>query len=218
MKKFNTKAILAATMVATMVTIACGTAYADSNVDTSIAISETAELTDIGGYACYERDGNYWTVLDGEEYLVIDTRDVLAKAGEWAGTNSVKASIGEPTGWKNNTHISLANGASYTDDVYITQGDYYSPIFEVTPNMTDFRFRFKTNHFLTYSYEITFWYHFQNPINEWHPETVTIKFNSLGNNKIISPGTMSGVIDGVGIEIDSANSSQKDFEYTFTPM
>lgn len=218
MKKFNTKAILAATMATTMVAIACGTAYADSNVDTSIAISETAELTDIGGYACYERDGNYWTVLDGEEYLVIDTRDVLAKASELVGTNNVQASIGEPTGWKNNTHISLPNGSSYTGNVYITQGDYYSPIFEVTPTMNDFRFKFDTDHILVYSYEMTFWYHFQSPLNQWHPETVKISFSGIPGYKIIMPGTMSGIIDGLGIEINSANSSQKDFKYTLTPM
>lgn len=53
MKKFNTKNIFAAALAVTMMAIPCGTAYADSNVDTPVVISETAELTNIGGYACY---------------------------------------------------------------------------------------------------------------------------------------------------------------------
>lgn len=218
MKKFNAKNIFVATFAASVMALSCTTAYAESSANTSAAISETTELTDIGGYACYQRDGNFWTVIDDEEYLVVDTRPVLDKIKNQYSINSTNASIGAPAGWKNVKYVSLLDGQSYTDNVDIKSGDYYSPIFKVTPKMNDFRFKFDTNHFLSYTYDMTFWYHFQSPLDEWDAECVTITFNGIPGYKIIMPGTMSGIIDGVGVEITSATSSQKNFKYTITPL
>ena len=215
MKKFNTKNIFAAALAVTMMAIPCGTAYADSNVDTFVAISETAELTNIGGYACYERDGNFWTLIDGEEYLVIDTRDWAIGSDTSMTTYSQNASVGAPTNWGNMTYVPLPDGTSYTDSVDLSKGNYYSPIYETTPSRDEFKFKFDTNHVLNHTYNMTFWYHFEST-DEWHPEPVTITFNGIPGFKIIHPGTLVNVIDAMGVEIDADSTGRNDFKYTIT--
>lgn len=204
-----------------MLTLTCSTAYADSNDDTSAPVSDAAYLTDIGGYACYQRDGNYWTVIDGEEYLVIDTRPALKTTN--AQNITVKAqnnSLPFPTGWGNDTYYGLlADGSSYTGDVNLSKGDYYSPIFEVNPEFNDFRFQISSNHFIgNYNYKFYFYYHHKSPINQWDPEYASVSFGWPINTKVLIPGTASGIIDGLGVNILKEGSSSINFKLTITPQ
>lgn len=217
-KNFGKRSLFAATLAAMMLTLTCSTAYADSNADTSVPVSDAAYLTDIGGYACYQRDENYWTVIDGEEYLVVDTRAILAPSSKQAATYALRTSIDAPSGWGNSIHVNLPDGNSYTDSVDLSNGDYYSPIYEVTPKMNDYRFKFDTNHIVSHTYDLIFYYHFQSPVDEWHPEPVTLTFSCIPGYKIIMPGTMSGIIDGVGVKIKSSSPGRRDFKYTITPL
>ncbi len=216
-KKTNSrrKNFFAASLAAMMLTLTCGTAYADSNVDSPVAISETAELTDIGGYACYQKDGNFWTLIDGEECLVIDTRDWAFSSDTSMATYSQNASVGTPTNWGNMTYVPLPDGTSYTDSVDLSKGNYYSPIYETTPSRDEFKFKFDTNHIINHTYTITFWYHFEST-NEWHPETVTLTFNGIPGFKIIYPGSLVKVIDSMCVEIDANSPGRDDFKYTIT--
>jgi len=204
-----------ASVLVACTSIGVTTAYAEDGAINTTSFVDNEELTDICGYMCYQRDGNFFTMLDGEEYLVIDTRETLENSNSPLTTY---ASFSVPSGWGNSSFISLPDGQSYTDSVDISIGDYYSPIYMVTPKMTDFRFEIDTDHVLNHQYYIKFYYHFQSPLNSWHIEDATITFNLIPGYKIIVPGTMSGIIDGVGIRILDTSEGRDDFDYTITPL
>lgn len=225
-KTFSHKrTFIAAALAAMMLTLTCGTAYADSNVDTSVAVSETAELTDIGGYACYERDGNYWTMIDGEEYFVVDTREALEAVSsaetvsnaQTAAVTPLADTVTPPPGWNNSTFMWIYNEQTYTDKVDLSRGDYCSDILNMTPIMKDFKFTIKTNHIRNHNYDFQFYYHHSSPINKWDCESANITFNGIINFKVLIPGTASGIIDYVGIKVLSSSEGRRDFQYWFTP-
>lgn len=69
-------------------------------------------LTDVHGYMCYEREGEYWTMLDGEECMVIDLDQLIAE-GEaeecTAVLSTASGDIGCPNGWMNRSVVEINN-------------------------------------------------------------------------------------------------------------
>ena len=65
------KKILSAVFALATAITATTSAYA-ADVSTMSDLNEVGETINIGGYECYERDGQYWTIDDGDECLVID--------------------------------------------------------------------------------------------------------------------------------------------------
>lgn len=88
------------------------------------AIAEP-ELTDIHGYMCYERDGEYWTVLDGVEYLVLDL-DTFVPVESDVNPLERNFPMGKPSGWGNDETIELTySNPSYEDFCDLSGGKNY---------------------------------------------------------------------------------------------
>lgn len=193
------------------------------------AIEET-QLTNINGYACYERDGQYWTMEDGEEYLVIDVDSLVLASTEanafgngssTYSTQAIDCPIGKPdqygtwiyTGW-----VDLRNTESYEDRCYLTYGDYYSPIyvFNLKPtegHLYESRFSLSTKVLLPNSYDVTFSYHIQN--SGWTvPATVNITFYAFSQLKAITTGSLGPLMDGIAIRFEDSSTGQKELYYT----
>lgn len=214
MKRSITNSIFGA-VLASMMTLTCGTAYADSNVDTTVAISESAELTDIGGFACYQRDGNYWTMLDGEECLVIDFQDMVPTNNSISTTSAQETDSKFLSSWKNKAYIPLSPETSYKTQIDLSYGDYYSPIFELSKFMDNQYMELSTNHIVKNSYDIEIYMKYQN-MSEWLMKPVNITFNIFAKTHVIWVGLGSGYLDCVGMRFLSSSTGRNDFECTFT--
>ena len=192
------------------------------------ATTQEDDYVDINGYACYERDGSYWTEIDGIEYLVIDvssyysdmmsTRSVYSRnyARSTAGNNG----IGTPGLWTNNQVVDLTGaGKSYTVKCNITNGDHCSPVFKVTPVLNDYRFKISTGLWWSNEYIVDIYYHIQDPINTWHSQPrKRLVFNLMVPYHLLITGTPSSITDGLAIRVSGSSSGQKQFDYTVTPM
>lgn len=218
MKRSITNSIFGA-VLASMMTLTCGTAYADSNVDTTVAISESAELTDIGGFACYQRDGNYWTMLDGEECLVIDFQDMVPTNNSISTTSAQETDSKFLSSWKNKAYIPLSPETSYKTQIDLSNGDYYSPIFELShfPNHTyNGYIQLSTNHIVNHSYDIEIYVKYQN-LTDWFMDgTRHLTFNIVGKTQVIIIGGGGYDVDCVGLRFLSSSTGRDDFECTFT--
>ena len=218
-KTFSHNRTFIASALAAMMTLTCGTAYADSNVDTTVAISESAELTDIGGFACYQRDGNYWTMLDGEEYLVIDFRDILPTNNFISTTNTQEPDSKSLSSWENKAYIPLSPETSYKTQIDLSNGDYYSPIFELShfSNGTyNGYIQLSTNHIVNNSYDIEIYVRYQNMTDWFMDGTRHLTFNIFGKTQAILIGGASFDVDCVGLKFLSSSTGRDDFECTFT--
>ena len=181
------------------------------------------EYVNIHGYQCYEKEGNYWTQIDGEEYLVIDVNQEADSKNTTsytqANTRRLAANISTPPLWTNNQTIDLTDGSSYDGRGDITSSDYCTPVFEVEPTISDFRFSIYSGFWLNTKYNITIYVHHQSPINEWHSAgTYEITFNLANQTKVILLGTAGTIIDGFAVKYLQSSTGEDEFDYRITPM
>lgn len=187
------------------------------------AITEP-ELTDIHGYMCYERDGEYWTMLDGEEYLVIDLDNFVTSDTEEVSINdeaslysaqSNDSPIGvPPVNWYYCGYVNMTNAGSYSDSGYIGSGHQDSKIFYCPRPAEDkiLTARISTKHFFDNAYDITVYIH-DNQLN-WTGEEKSFHFNTLVNNHVLFTGTAEKIIDGFALRFLTSSTGEASFIYT----
>lgn len=201
-----------------------------ANASVAAEAFEESPLTDINGYMCYERDGQYWTKDNGEEYLVIDIDSLVLASAEFNlsenisstySTQAIDCPIGKPdqyglwiyTGW-----VDLRDKEEHEDRCYLTYGDYYSPIYVFNTKPTnghlyESRFSLSTQVVLPNTYDITFSFHLQNSI--WTtPSTTSVTFSLFSPVKAILTGSMGPLMDGIAIRFEDSSSGQKELYYT----
>lgn len=189
--------------------------YADSNIGTSAAISNTSELTDIGGYACYQREGNYWTMIDGEECLVIDVQSAT-KINDDVSADVKSSTSNYPSFWGNKTTVSLSTKLSYTDDIDLSRGDYYSPIFELPDTYGSYEgLEITTNHIVKHTYDILVVTQDPFTTSSWNVESTSITFDVFSRTRVIIVNKGFPVTK-VGIVFLASSSGRDDFELSFT--
>lgn len=154
-------------------------------------------------------------MLDGEEYLVIDLCSMALSADN---TNSTYVSINTPPGWGNNTFVTLRDYQTYSGKVDLSKGDFYSPIFEIAPELADCRFDFSTNHIVNNKYYMRIWSHYKKPLDNWEPYYSEETFNLVIHTKVLLTGSSSSLIDAFGFEILSDSPGRDDFSYTVKPI
>lgn len=203
MKKF----ISAITAISIMLT---------SGVTVQAETADSVRYIDINGYDCYERDGYYWTVIDGIEYLVIDLSDSVSAGND---ITTYSSPMGTPPNWANNQEVTLTESSpSYTDTCNLKNGDYCSPIYKINPKKTDYRISIYSGVWLNNTYDIEFYTHLQYDLGGWHMEKNTITFNVLLNTYFLLTGTPSTVIDGFALRFLSSSTGQKDLDYKITAL
>lgn len=191
-------------------------------------MAETAEpqTVDINGFSCYERDGQYWTVLDGEEYLVINLDEFTEPAAEddsgispYSGIVD-ECPIGTPpllTDWIYNGCVELNAQNNYTckDRCYLTYGDYYTPIyyFDTSNIGGSFVAEIRINDsIVTDYYHFKVWKHSKSN-RQWY-EGESRCFDFLLRHNVLVTSSTGEDTDGLGCRFLSSGVHDKEFYYT----
>lgn len=176
---------------------------------------EPDKIVNVGGYQCFENDGNLWTYVDGEKYLVIDVDSPISECGTEVKTDTLTrgSSIGVPTGWKNSTKIDLSSVESYEDTGDITNSDYCSPVFSVEPSTGGVYCNLYAGFWLNTEYIIQIYTH--NTLNTgWNYQgEYNIVFNVASQTKILFVGTASTIVNGFALKFLKTSSGEKIFDY-----
>lgn len=188
-----------------------------------------AELVDINGYSCYERDGEYWTVLDGQEYLVIDLDQFIPNDAQTScndddclpySTQATTSPIGKPDGHINPNWVDLtATGGKYEDRCYLTFGTYYSPVFCLDYEasiLSRTTATISTKVVLNNTYFINIWIHSKQFNEEWRLEKNHWRFNFsvFQPTYILFAGSTNQLIDGFALQFLDDSPGQKELYYT----
>lgn len=182
------------------------------------------QLVDINGYSCFERDGQYWTMLDGVEYLVINIDEFAEPDLDVNSEISPQYNIADecpigapsPYDWIYNGYVELTenNNYSYTDRCYLTYGDYYSPIYYFKPKNPNSSFAAKISANVSSfdTYYIQIWQH--NTAFGWMNNKSNESFNLLLREHTLFTGTTTQLVDGLGFRFISDGVRQQQLYYT----
>ena len=189
-------------------------------ITTSVSVSaqgaETNEIVNIGGYQCFYSDGNLWTYVDGEKYLVIDVGSPISECGNDLNTSTLalNSSIGAPTGWANSVNVDLSSVESYEDTGDITTGDYCSPIFSVEPSTGGVYCNLYAGFWLNTEYGIQIYTHDTVRTGWNYQGEYNIVFNLVSQTKILFIGTASTILDGFALKFLKSSPGEKVFNYS----
>lgn len=186
--------------------------------------AEPIATVDIKGYSCYERDGHYWTILDGEEYLVIDVGDIedyVTNPNEiniYSQTSTT--AIDElPPFWTNSSIVNVPHGFEHTEVADLSNGDYCSPIFQISPVANDNSVRYRLKCYFTLNTDVKVeTYLFNSLVGKWDLySTDVFTFNALINYHIVWAGSASLYMNGVALRFlqNGSNTGISPFRYTF---
>lgn len=184
------------------------------NLSTAAEAISEPELTNIHGYMCYERDGEYWTMLDGVEYLVLDLDTFMPVESDEVVAKRI--SKGKPAGWTNDRVVNLtASKPSYEDFCDLSKGNYCSPVYEFDPTGALCSAEISTKVLLSQTYDVNI-YTYQGAGLSWISEKHTFTFNMFQPRHLLFTGTAGHIITGLALEFLSSSTGQKDLYYTIT--
>lgn len=200
-----------------------------ANVSAAAEAVSAPQLTDIHGYACYERDGEYWTVIDGQEYLVIDLDSFIESEPQTPfnedscspySTQATTSPIGKPDGHINPNWVDLtATGGSYEDKCYLTYGTYYSPVFCLDSEasiLSRTTAKISTKVVFNNTYFVDLWVHTTHYNTEWRLEKKNwqLNFSIFQPYYILFAGSTNQLIDGFALQFSDDSPGQKELYYT----
>lgn len=176
----------------------------------------SSELVDIHGFACYERDGQFYTMLDGDECLVIDLDKICAdvvKEGVSVQSTYSGDYLDPPEGWTNNKLTLAIPGSMYTDTCDLTNGDYCSPIHQMVYHGDgNYKVSIKTNQWASNTYILNVWVH----LHEWiESDQVAVTFSVFGHSHTIITGSPGNEMDGYALkfQLPEGSKAEKSFQY-----
>ncbi len=140
---------------------------------------QTRETVNIAGYDCWEENGNYFAVVDGEVCLIVDLTDISMLSNEAAIVSEIVAS---PNGGEIKKYdIDLSDGREYEGQIDITNGDCTTPVFYLSPDCPYRRLKFRTGFVFPTTYSVTDRADYcgpdGKPLLNWHPYEKTITFS-----------------------------------------
>ena len=176
-------------MAAVMAVSWCGSVYASE--------VEENNLVQVGEYECYVKDGQYYTEIDGESYLVIEL-----------GNDAVECDtsiIPYAYGWENGPVIDISNGSYYAGT--ISEANNCSPIIK---GNTEKDYRIKISNLIGFNnYKFTIFY-YNSAYNHWYSEAETLLFIGFidkGNVNVLFSGTAKELITKIRFECCLEDSS-----------
>lgn len=179
----TTLAAIAAMSMSVTASAAGVEATAENSAQTSIG--EVKETVWVGGYECWEEDGNYYTMIDGEATLVIDCTDTskLSKCVS-VTENNIDSSTAMYAAVRYDEDLS--DGHEYAGRIDISNGDCSTPIFYVNRESPYNHFLFKTGYVLPEKYSITVWVDYADDLgygmHNWYTRSYDITFNVFNQN------------------------------------
>lgn len=168
--------------------------------------------------------------MDGIEYLVIDIGDGSGSEIEQSDMNvgamlamptSNTNSIGTPLNWTNDEFVDFPNNSpAYPLQADLSEKDWCSPIFLVTPCDGEYTLKINNGGFIGYnSYYANLYYHLEDEIGKWHTESnILIAFSALMQYHLLITGSATSVTDGVAIKfLKSKSTSEPVFNFSLEP-
>lgn len=190
--------LLGAMIVGSTIAVPVSASSTDDN-DSFTALND--EFIYINGYNCRLINGEYVTVVDGEEYVVI----------ELGSGNSDGISVCSFTPPWNGAEIDVSDGTEYKASVNLNLGDHRA-IYHTGTSNPDLSAYIRTGfwnsqiyHFKIYSFDQMLGWVLQVDTNL-----------ALGNGrKYLLTGTGAYIFEKFAIQISAENSGQKQFNYWF---
>ncbi|MBQ9949016.1 MAG: hypothetical protein IJO91_11585 [Oscillospiraceae bacterium] len=166
--------------LSTFLSIGMSASAESISADSTVALKETVQ---VGEYQCYVENGQYYTVLDGETYLVINLDEAMpCSSNDGVSVASVQT----------DQEIDI-NGSSYNGQIDISNGDFATPIFCGDENGLPRGYQISTGFIFENVYQVTPRV-FNTAYNAWvNQNTVTIAFGLFQQTKILYTGTTATV-------------------------
>lgn len=201
MRKSNRIAamLLSATIIGS--TIAIPTFASSIDDSDSFMTATNDKYVDINGYNCRLIDGEYVTVIDGEEYVVI----------ELGNGNSDGISVCSFTPPWDVAEIDVSDGSEYKASVDLNLGDHKA-IYHTGTNSPELSAYIGTGYWIPQTYHIEI-YTFDNGLG-WVKQVD--KDETFGNGrKFLLTGTGAYVFEKFAIKFSADSRGQKEFNYWF---
>lgn len=174
-------------------------------------ISTTADTVRVGNYDCLEKNGQYFTEINGELYMVINLDEL-----EWKQEGISRASS---VGWLNGQEVDISDGDKYNGTVNMKNGDYSTPIFiGYDPDtVTSSKLSYNISASLASSNSYTVDVHVYEYLSRrWNTSTVTINFGLFTQRKVLFTGQSNVAPTKMCLTFDKDNSTGKEtFDYSF---
>lgn len=187
-----------------------------------VQAEESREFVQLGELECWIEDGEYYTEVDGEKYMVlvlgndekVTDQALIDQLNESRSANDRNT---YPNGWPDKTEYDLSDDQEYSAYVNLASGDYYSPIFLMSIVGSDSTAK------LTVHYDDFLWAEtryldttiFYRQAGEWFTDTVNFGINILIYSHSFDVGDQytAGTIDRMALRFNSAQSSSGAFTY-----
>ena len=213
MKKFFRR--ITATIMATLVLIS-----------TPVTANAENDKLIINGYECYERDGEYYTLINETEYHIampVETKVVtdpilLEQLNSLFEENSKARSDYPSTTWPNARTLDISDGSTYTARVNVDYSDYYSPGLKVDiPDglsagtiVVDYVAEPGTT---TYTIKTTLHIY---TLGNWVSHVYNFGYNGAIKGHILNTGTASVEIDKVCFKLAKGSTCNGAFDFSYT--
>ena len=152
---------------------------------TNETVEQTRETVQIGGYDCWEEDGNYFAMIDGEVTLIIDFTD-MDRLSKCVTVTKNEAPSASPAYIGDRFEEDLSDGHEYAGRMDITNGDCSTPIFYVSRTCPYNGFLFKTGYILPQTFSFTVWVDYADDLgygmHNWYTNSYTVTFNLFNQN------------------------------------
>ena len=181
------------------------------SLSVSAEVNSTASNTIIyNGYECYKRGEQYYTLIDGEEYLVL----VATEENKVTDPNLIAELENSITRSLNDT-IYLSDGTVYESRVDLTPGGYQSPTF-----MYDVPYDAASS--LTLEVDVFFsttiagvFYHYNGINDSWHETPFSFNFSVIYDKRGIANSTEFEQTNYCRIRFYKEGTSVDQFDYKF---
>lgn len=187
----------------------------------SATIVSHAEEIKIGEYDCYIKDDEYFTVIDGREYMIInlDCNDnIVTDAALINELNAATISDYPQSSWGNKRLYDLRTDGPYSERVNLNNGTYYSPSFITSVPCGNSIATITVDYIEQLGLESrtipTLFYY--RVAGVWYNSSYNIYVSALINYHWLDATEATSSIDRMAIRMTKSSNSGGTFNYTLT--
>lgn len=180
-----------------------------------------AEEIKIGEHDCYIKGGEYFTIIDGREYMIInlDSNDnIITDTALINELNAAAVSDYPNSSWGNKRLYDLAADGPYSERVNLNNGIYYSPSFITSVpcgnSIATITIDYIEQLGLGSRTVPTLFYY--RVAGVWYSNSFNIYVNALINYHWLDATEATSSIDRMAIRMTKSSNSGGTFNYTLT--
>ncbi|MGN0680379.1 MAG: hypothetical protein ACI4JS_11990 [Oscillospiraceae bacterium] len=172
----------------------------------------------LAGHYCYEHDGNYWTNIDGESYLVVNLDEISDNQLNTVSSISGYSVQNYPfASWGNKTQKPVPHGSSYNGSANVTENNDFTPVFKVYPVAAGYGADYRLTLDVKSGSSMNINVFTRTSDAGWSNELKYVKFGLFTKTLKVFLGSNYLMTDAIAFEFmhDSALSGITTFEYEF---